>query len=263
MDNFYFKCHQCGKCCNSGPEIEFSEIIEHSKNFPLAVKLRLSRGYDKFPKDVVLGNKEQFVEINDYIVSFQVFGYEYISLNKCSQLMDDGGCGIYEKRPNVCRLVPANIFSREKIKIMSSESYDFFKKEGCVKEFEEDGFESLYENEKLKDKHLKFFDFSKQDKINFKIERVGYISILEELIPSFYKTGQTGYMTVNLVVLLHVLYQRKKITLDEYKLILNNQINILTTVINNAVIRKNKEDVKQTREFKNFIDMYKIGLKNI
>lgn len=90
MDNFYFKCHQCGKSCNSGPELEISEIVKHSSNFPLAIRIRSSFGYESFSKEQIFSSKEQFLYQDGYYVSLSVFGYNYISLKKCPQLSNKG-----------------------------------------------------------------------------------------------------------------------------------------------------------------------------
>lgn len=241
MENYYFNCHQCGKCCNSGPEIEFSEILKQSLNFPLAVKLRVSKGYEKYQKELVLANPEQFLENEGYLISFQVFGYNYTTIEKCPQLNENGSCNIYIDRPNICKLVPGNTFDKKVVKIINEDNYNFFQAQGCIKNAKEINFEPIYENGELKEKYAKFFDFSKKDKLAYSKERIGFIQILKHYIPNLYEKYSSVYLTINLAMLLSILYHENRISHEDYRTILNNQVIVLNEIINNAIIRKTKK----------------------
>lgn len=119
-----FSCRGCGRCCGSPPQMSIREALELANYFPLedslvsspygltipgrrgeAVAMTMERteqlgGYRSSGRDH-LGNYRKFVTSLSAVSLFAE------STERCQARGDDGLCAIYERRPAVCRYVPA------------------------------------------------------------------------------------------------------------------------------------------------------------
>ncbi|MBO0750029.1 MAG: YkgJ family cysteine cluster protein [Porphyrobacter sp.] len=119
--SYRFVCTQCGQCCNRSPEVELSEAAALADVFVFRLLFRLVR----LPR---ASAGEAFFEkkrlLNDYAVRKRpvrtrhegrsVDETEYLVISAltldtgagaCSAL-EDGHCGVYDRRPFACRTVP-------------------------------------------------------------------------------------------------------------------------------------------------------------
>ena len=120
-----FACTQCGRCCNRSPEVEVSEAAALADVFVFRLLFRLytlpatpERGADselfyqkkrllaahaarKYPKKVMRDGKQ--VERVHYLM---LSALALDTRRGACAALEDGRCGIYERRPLACRTVP-------------------------------------------------------------------------------------------------------------------------------------------------------------
>jgi len=120
-----FACTQCGMCCNRSPEVELSESAALADVFVFRLLFRLytlptspergtvselfyqkkrllaAHAARKYPKKVMRGGKR--VERIHYLM---LSALALDTRRGACAALEDGRCGIYERRPLGCRTVP-------------------------------------------------------------------------------------------------------------------------------------------------------------
>lgn len=119
-----FGCRECGRCCGTPPQMSVKEAMRLADDFPLQASfvsipygmsfpgpngesMALTRarsealgGYRSSGYDVV-GTQREFV------TTLSADALYSGATGRCPSLRPDGRCGIYERRPAVCRYIPA------------------------------------------------------------------------------------------------------------------------------------------------------------
>lgn len=108
---FEFNCSACGKCCNSGPQMTFSEAFELRDVFIQRLFITVKKyNYGESLEHVKYAHALGIPVRNELLnychkicfLSPGVISYE----SKCPALNTDNLCSIYDRRPSICRSVP-------------------------------------------------------------------------------------------------------------------------------------------------------------
>lgn len=119
-----FACLKCGKCCNGPPGISIREAVTLMDDFPLQASVLSMQEGVKLPKGlrytVAKLTLERQKELGGTITTAETTdgrSLTFVStlsavilqpeIDRCVALGPNGKCGIYGRRPNVCRYVPA------------------------------------------------------------------------------------------------------------------------------------------------------------
>lgn len=107
-----FACTACGKCCNDTPMMSVVEAFELADVFLAGPLLRFS----PLPEDIfatghpVMHDEDSrspvYVELHCKPIAWTRHN------RRCPVLRDDQKCGIYDRRPGVCRVVPFDLHLR-------------------------------------------------------------------------------------------------------------------------------------------------------
>ena len=123
-DDINFRCIGCGKCCDSAPQLSIAEAIRLADDFPLlasVVSMRSDHNIPGWKGELVEMTRRRSEELGalqteatssnwqtvKFATTLSAVAIQPPSTQRCSALQTDGRCGIYDRRPNVCRYVPA------------------------------------------------------------------------------------------------------------------------------------------------------------
>jgi Fe-S-cluster containining protein len=107
-----FACTACGKCCNDTPTMSVVEAFELADVFLAGPVLRFSPLREDIYKTghpVMADEGSRFpvyVELHCKPIAWTRHN------RRCPVLQDDNTCGIYDRRPGVCRVVPFDLHLR-------------------------------------------------------------------------------------------------------------------------------------------------------
>ena len=160
MDKIYFNCTACGKCCNSPPTFLFSDFMEYTKEFIIAIRLNSTKRSNKDIKSdnnsyqIKKHNDKMYPIINNNMIS--AFPYGVKTGKSCPKLLENGQCGIYETRPNRCRSVPFHATVPESHIINDLDNgLQQLINYGCISYQEKPSFLTIYEQGKISNKEIK------------------------------------------------------------------------------------------------------------
>ncbi len=107
-----FACTACGKCCNDTPTMSVVEAFELADVFLAGAVLRFS----PLREDIfetghpVIDDPDSrfpvYVELHCKSIAWTRHNH------RCPVLQDDNKCGIYDRRPGICRVVPFDLHLR-------------------------------------------------------------------------------------------------------------------------------------------------------
>lgn len=128
-----FKCHQCGKCCNSAPTFLIQEVYDFSKDFLFhgVIDVRDLSGFIVDPDQNPMNHRIYMIDNNRYLVCVGLYGL--YSKKKCPKLLPDGKCSLHLKGrfPLSCGTVPLYPFV-DSSKIYKEKLKPCVKKYHCV-----------------------------------------------------------------------------------------------------------------------------------
>lgn len=256
----YFSCHSCGKCCNSPPNLLLSELEPHYKNFLLATYIKSFYEEEVHFKSVsqlgrMLKVKNPFnLKTMYFDVSFMGYGYESTH-NKCPQLLSDGKCAIYNERPNICQIVPANMDLNK--------APQYLIDEGCLSDVAKEGYQPIILNNKIQAPYDSLIDSNEQSQKENHGVISTFLTILTNISASFMTpTGINSWRSMDISMMLNTLFLNDKLNKEKAKEILQAQYNKVDTEIKKALTRKNKEERAMTTELKRFLETYEKTLNN-
>lgn len=253
MDELYFSCHQCGRCCDGPPAIFLSEVLYQSRNFILELNLFNS----SVPNQT---NKDHLYQLMDQEIHICVNATDYPSFTHCSYL-DDKLCSIYLDRPQMCQMVPLKPYLPRGF--IESPAYDktvgLFLSEGCLSREEKPGMIKIYasgvihntQGNKIKqqaDADAKFYlpmikelgDFI-EDQVKFSVT---------------FASNQSAVIRLSICSLLLHMYNFDFMHENDLKIILSNQIALIQAKIELALQRKNKSDRETTQILRHYLNEY-------
>lgn len=124
MDAF-LSCNQCGKCCNSGPSLSFSEIFKFQDKFVIGLFVQAQSerienykiaGYKTASEEDIISIREHQDKLFSKVATWngayylQFFpmdiGYSVLKEHSCGHLNSSGACDLHNDKPNMCRSVP-------------------------------------------------------------------------------------------------------------------------------------------------------------
>lgn len=157
MNEIYFNCHMCGKCCNSSPGLIFEEIFTFSNDFPIELSLQVL----PLGKDLnLLKKSEDFYNLvyfsgNPYSIILVPRTNFIRSLKKCQKL-ENNLCTLQDKKPTTCKSVPFSFGSLEEQQpIVFKQKDNLFIKEQCISLKKKENFTKIYDNN-----HISELNFS-------------------------------------------------------------------------------------------------------
>ena len=243
---FSFHCTQCGKCCSDGPQLTFAEAFALRDILPMRLMISTSviSVFDSSSKKqastlVAMGFPMYQEGGMTYILNISPSTYQY-QTGRCIALADNNQCGIYDKRPSICKSVPmATLASDDSIPAR----LDSFGKEfGCIQR-QEDSAISV--------DGLNFNRKEIYDEIPFSSIVAGALMDLVDIRP-----GRMSIDSTHIAMLLDVQ--------DRYFTGVQNgrgvqfaqsQLALLTRLVDDALQRKRKEDRKITKSYQETILM--------
>jgi Fe-S-cluster containining protein len=130
-DDVNFRCVGCGRCCDSAPQLSISEAIRLVDDFPLMasiVSMQTDQNLPGWRGEIAKMTMERSQELGalqmeatnsnwqsvKFVTTLSAVVIQPPSTQRCPALQSDGRCGIYDRRPNVCRYVPAQHLAPKK-----------------------------------------------------------------------------------------------------------------------------------------------------
>ena len=108
----HFACTGCGKCCNASPTMTIEEGFDLADVFLMSAMLRFSPLKDDVHRTGHPTFADRDVPMPIHVeLHCKTMGWTEHN-NRCSALRDDMKCGIYERRPTMCRVVPFDLHLR-------------------------------------------------------------------------------------------------------------------------------------------------------
>lgn len=266
--DLYFNCHSCGKCCNSNPALLFEEIFDFYDKFILSTYMRSfyesdcnsidKKVYEHIGVDKLLQGKHPSNNMKPIRFNIYPIGYGYLNNGKCRLLDNNGKCSVYENRPSICHLVPANSYLP-----LDSTSGKKFYEEGCLKKEHTEGFSPIFLDWKLQEPYLSEKNSKDISQIKNQDIVAAYLNLMTELDSNFalQVTGINGWRTTHISFLLMAMYGVGKLTAKQGIKILETQISMINREVQEALIRKNKDERAMTNELRTYINPYIIGIK--
>lgn len=261
-----FECSQCGKCCSAGPAMTFDEAYELKDVFAMRLSVQYSIadfGYKKAQKEDQLADHEVLLSLGLAHVPASPEsppGYIYISpfaysykTGRCPALEQSGACGIYSRRPTICKSVPfTTIASNEGIRKRLEEFGDHY---GCVtrsnnSHIDVDGLNS--NREAMHGDALSGYAYMLIKSIGFEAP-TGHSSLSPDIISMTFDMADMFKADVEPSASFDV---RRQYVSGRGKDFARAQIKILEKSVCDAVLRKDKNDLEITR-------MHKASIKKL
>lgn len=187
-------------------------------------------------------------------------GYEADVLTSCIHLKEDNKCGIYEHRPIICKIAPLDSFVPMSLQLHRvSRLVDNF---DCdIRDSDPSLFEVSQDNSGKKVYKILDVGYKKDfdDKIKMTQQNKEYIELLFKLFDGitfpkmdyfndrFIKNNKDNYwVELPIAPAIALLVQHKKLTIDEARIFLKTQNNLIGKEIELAYVRKNKEERERT-----------------
>ncbi len=272
MDDLNFSCTKCGQCCNQGPHLTFSEVLDLSENFFIQIAHCSAISYEKKPMaKELIEHYDKFCHTFNlpekkcslfYFVSFKAITRPSQS---CPQLKNNL-CSIQHKKPIHCKLAPLNPMAPEYMQLeLFKEQWtpkiksSAFKcdvspvspqiiKDGSIANYlsQEDFYEFLTGTRDFTDAYVKYF---LDDEVNLK-KNINYCFDVSQKSQSsvFYSSP------IDLLKKYYNLQLMDKFTLDNFA---NNQIKFLSKDIKAALTLKSLNDRPITKSMQEQEKKYK------
>lgn len=132
MSKVHFACVGCGKCCNTSPQLSLTEIVKYWSVFPMRLDIQTAIGeHGAHWSDYANAQLAQHESLGGVamvdarwkgVIRLVGDPFAQSGIGKCSQLMNNGHCGIYADRPSVCHLVPLSLVLPEAYQHVALES---------------------------------------------------------------------------------------------------------------------------------------------
>ncbi len=259
MSTFYFNCNACGRCCNTPPAFLFSDFLDYSKEFLFSIKIS---SFKRVSNKTHIGY-ESLVKLNDNL--YPIFNNNHVMCypyaiktgKKCTQLLDDGNCGIYEKRPERCKVVPFSMTIPEDI--FDDKDLNIFLEQGCLTKENKPNFIKIYENNKISDMQFKN-NLTKEIK-NFssmKLEVLKYLNYLKK-----HKTHipKGTSLDISIVSYIEMLYDFKQITEEDALIFLKNQHTLFKKYVVECSIPYDQDFISTLMKINEDFALYKFNTK--
>lgn len=273
----YLSCNQCGKCCNSGPSLAFSEIFKYQDKFVMGLfcQAQSDRAFpaDKVDESLIIDHLGKlFGRLNTWQggIFLQFFpmdiGYSILQGYSCDHLDPTGACALHDDKPSMCRSVPFDP--------VLPESQQAFKLDSFMSLFECASSEGSDENLIYRDGQItnesyrrgfeaKLKDF--QDNVKYQSLMAHWANSDDSFLPPvqyFIDAANRGarvevsiifYLTAYLNENPNQKQQRTQQIID----FCDSQITLTENLISKAVSRKVKSDLERTRALRENIHQLK------
>lgn len=253
MNELYFKCHQCGRCCDGPPAIFLSEVLHQSHNFILELNLFIN----SIPNQI---NKNHLYQLMGQEIQICVNATDYPSIMHCIHLKDKL-CSIYSERPQMCQMVPLKPYLPNSF--IESSEYDktvgLFLSEGCLSREEKPGMTKIYASGIIHDIESNLIKQQADSDAQF------YLPMIKELgdfiegqvkFSATFASNQSAVVRLSICSLLLHMYNFDFMHENALKVILSNQIKLIEAKIDHAFQRKNKSDRETTKILRHYLNEY-------
>ncbi len=280
-DKVSFHCSACGKCCNSAPLMNVSELFYHETLFVGCLSLRrvkhlrardifmagnISHSLSEVDAQLLedLSEAQLFkVEPTDsHFVSIMTQAMDYETLNRCPALNGTQGCSIHDNRkPTVCAMVPFDSSYPDSMQniVLINRRFD----ENCIAVGQPEGFHPVVADRKVVDQQFRENLQRRRNDLCWEKQLWGnavFQSLRREL---FYNPAQAakippgnGVVLLSIIPVLQVLASISERTRGRCLRNVDSQICLLDDKISHAISRKSAEDKQTTREFRLFKEHY-------
>lgn len=132
MDEFRFRCTECGKCCVAAPEMTILEGLSLYRDFVLMLRIGGVADVDRLPIDAqrrcleagitVRSMRDQYLHMASLgaievsadgvrvAIRASATALAPLSLGRCPQRAESGACAIRDRRPAMCRARPVDFW---------------------------------------------------------------------------------------------------------------------------------------------------------
>jgi Fe-S-cluster containining protein len=286
MDAF-LNCNQCGKCCNSGPSLAFSEVFKFQDKFVMGLycqaqsdrksnfpeKIMGSPVTDADHKMVIDHMGQLFGRMNTWDGGFYLqfypmdIGYSTLKHHSCDQLQANGGCGIHDDKPSMCRSVPFDAMLPESQQALKIEGFmnnftcltttgaeqDLIYREGqIVNPAYKQGYDAKFADLSA---HMPFMTVLAKEAVS----NSGYMPPAEKIVEVAKRGGRLEIGILHYLVL--YMHQIPEEMINRTQQVIDfcaNQIALSNELITKAISRKNKAELERTRALRNNIEELKV-----
>ena len=253
MNELYFNCHQCGRCCDGPPAILLSEVLYQSPNFVLELNLL----NNSIPNQT---NKNHLYQLANQEIQICVSAIDYPSLTHCSHLKDQL-CSIYTKRPQICQMVPLKPYLPTSF--IESAAYDksvgLFLSEGCLSREAKPEMIKIYSSGMIHDQGSRAIEQQAAADARFYLPMIKQLGDFIESTVKFsaiFSSNKSAVVRLSICSLLLYMYNFDLIHENDLKNILNNQIKLIGDKLELALQRRNKLDRETTRLLRHYLNEY-------
>lgn len=283
----YLNCNQCGKCCNTGPSLAFSEVFKFQDKFVIGLYCQAqAESKSSFPETIMgsqttdddhklimdhMGNmfgRMNTLDGNFYLQFYPMdIGYSSLKHHSCDQLQADGGCGIHADKPSMCRSVPFDAMFPESQQALTIEV--FMSSHSCLTTTGQEQDLIYRDGQIVSDAYKKGYDaklHDLQENIDYMmamaksaVDHAGFIPPAEHIIDV---SKRRGRLEVPIVYYLGLYIHQKPQEIGERaQQVIDfcaSQIALANELITKAISRKNKAELERTRALRKNIDLLKI-----
>lgn len=263
-DTIHFSCHQCGKCCQKSPNMNFYDMIELSDEFIFQTAHHAVISYAKQPleKDLIehyqaLGHTIVMPEIDAslfYFIDFSTMSYP--SYKNCPKLIDNK-CSIYGKRPSSCKLAPLDYRFDDTQQWRSIQYFKNNVKEHNWKCSFEKTDPIIFSQEQIYQPSHNALYFQGVDNLrDFTDKYIEFLGLADQKYQDnhfkavFQSHIKNNLMISDMIIPLQVARYNNIISEEHVLNIINNQINLIDKELMSATKNKRKEDLQFSRLYK-------------
>ncbi len=281
---YEFNCHGCGACCNGYVSFTIRESLDFCEDFIIGTRIGLQprriSGQTVEDKsnleDTYTYREKAYPTVNihgkPHIFFVSMFQYGYArSLGRCEKLLPNGLCGIYDRRPLMCRSVPFQPTIPEHKQGEILEEYregGTFHKQGCLVSGKSDTHPLVFSSGKIVSKPLGDAREAMWEQI---VSEAGahyiFARVMVEdvgLPPSVLESCEDGkgWISVHPLTLLSAAASLELFSREEMDRFIVSQARLIDTEISKALNRKEKSERKITNELRKWRSLYEEWLSN-
>lgn len=253
MNELYFNCHQCGRCCDGPPAIFLSEVLHQSQKFILELNLFKN----SIPNQT---NKDHLYQLMGLDIQICVNATDYPSLAHCAYLKNKL-CSIYSERPQMCQMVPLKPYLPNSF--IESPAYDktvgLFLAEGCLSREAKPGMTKIYASGVIHNIESSVIKQRADADAKFYLPMIKELGDFIEGQVKFSATfvrNQAAVVRLSICSLLLHMYNFDFMSDADLKIILDNQIKLIEAKVELALQRKNKLDRETTQILRHYLNEY-------
>ena len=279
QESIFFGCTQCGKCCDTGPTFHLGEIMQFSKQFIIGVRPELialdhAKMGEHGKQTLELVKKSAFhfeADGKTFAVMLHVEDVGYNAyVGPCEMLGEDKRCAIMGQRPLQCSTTPFSPVNPESLQM---NVMNHFTRLGCASKTPSEQRVLIYRQGEIQDAHYKDLFTQSQDKMlefgQVLFHAGSQIAATKNLggnisLDMLWEAGRKKQIIrLPLTYILLSMYGMGKISTDDIKEVVANQVELLHRKIDEVKFNKVKQLRPITKVLEGYLSMYSRFEKHI